>query len=341
MRAATALRVLGILGALVAPGAGAQQDHGDLLRAPERIEWDAGALYDGRFADGTPFLIALPYAEPEELPRAARGLMDGAYWTPRRFTGHALPLMAQDGPAGTQVLAMAPDSGAAAQERFAIVLGKDKRDGKGSLTSASGEELAFTLERSVVYRAVALTRPGPAPQADGEPRAFVFTALFPLLGQDAPDEWVRAMAGRCQADLECRNQVAVRWRSKGQLSLEASNWSYSDGAAHGAYRSAMRHYATAGGEAVHTRFTHFVAASAACRDRVSAALVDKLRAQGLSWPEEGALDMLQEPKFVPTPAGIEFHWDPYQVGSYAQGAPSVFLTRAELGDCAHNLPRED
>lgn len=339
MRTATASRILGALCALAAHAALAQPEHGDLLRAPERIEWDAGALYDGRFSDGAPFRIALPYPEPEGLPSAARGVMTGAYWSLRRFTGQALPLDAQQGAAGTQVLTVSSDSGAAAPERVEIAFGKDKRDGKGSWTSESGQQRTFTLRRSVPYRALALVRPGPQAQDGGERRPFVFTALFPQLGEGAPGEWVRAMAGRCQADLECHNRITVRWRSDEQLSLEASSWTYSDGAAHGNYRSAMRHYATADGEAVHTRFTNFVEAGAACRAKVSAALVAKLGAQGLSWPEEGALKLLQEPKFIPTPAGIEFHWDPYEVGSYVQGAPSVFLDRAELGDCAGNLPR--
>jgi len=340
IKPAPASCILGALCALALQAAAAQGQH-DLLHAPGRIEFDAGALYEGRFADGTPFQMALAYPEPDGLAEQARGLMQSAYWYPRRFTGQVAPLTAQDGPPGMQVLAVLPDSGAAAQERFAIALGADRRDGKGNWTSAAGKELTFTLKRSVRYRAVVLARPAPAAQAAGEERQFVFSALFPVFGERALDAWVRDVAGHCRADLECRNQVLVRWRSPGQLSLDASSWTYSYGAAHGNYRSGMRHYATADDAAVLTRFTAFVGASAACRDQVSAALVAKLDAQGLTWADQGALDYLAEPKFIPTPAGIEFHWDPYQVGSYAQGAPSVFLTRAELGDCAGSLPRYD
>jgi hypothetical protein len=39
-----------------------------------------------------------------------------------------------------------------------------------------------------------------------------------------------------------------------------------------------------------------------------------------------------------TPAGIAFSFDPYQVGPYAEGAPTVFLPRAELGGCVKSLP---
>jgi hypothetical protein len=40
-------------------------------------------------------------------------------------------------------------------------------------------------------------------------------------------------------------------------------------------------------------------------------------------------------------SGIAFSFDPYEVGPYAQGAPSVFLTRAQLGSCLRSLPAAD
>jgi hypothetical protein len=318
------------------------QDHGDLLQAAERIEWEAGGLYEGRLPDGTPFQVALAYPAPEGLPGNAGKIMDSTYWFPRDYTGKARSLAALEAAPDRLELAPLLDSGVQGPERFAVDLDADRSGGKGSWRQAEDEEArSFSLKRIVTYRAVALTRPSPQAQAEGSDQPFVFSAVFPVFGDEALDAWVREMAGRCDADTECTNKVLVRWHSKGQLSLDASAWTFGYGAAHGNYSSSMRHYALGGGKPVHTRFTGFVDAGTACREKVSATLVGKLAAQGLSWAEQGALDVFKEPKFIPTPAGIEFHWDPYEVGSYAQGSPSVFLTRDELESCARNLPHYD
>jgi len=330
-------RVLATVLATAAQMAAAQ----DLLQAPERTGWDAGGLYQARLADGTPFQIELAYQAPAGLPKDAAGIMDSGYRHPLTYTGKTLPLAAVTALEGRLVLAPLLDSGAQGEERLSIVLGADRLVGTGSWKAVDGKEQAFTLRRLVLYRAVALTRPSPQAQRAGSNRPFVFAALFPVLKDQGAGKWVREMAGRCDADLECTNKVLVRWYSKGQLSLDASSLTYGYGAAHKQYRSGMRHYAMANGEAVHHRFTAYVAPSLACRQKVSTLLVARLQARGLSWAEQGALDYLDQPKFIPTPAGIEFHWDPYEVGSYAQGMPSVFLTRAELGECATNLPRPD
>lgn len=327
--------------ALSAAPAGAQE-HGDLLGAPERIEWDAGGLYEGRFPDGTPFQVALAYSAPAGLPGNAAAIMEPGYWFPRDYTGKARKLASLEAPPGVTNLAPLLDSGAQAPDRFSIVLDADHRGGKGSWTQEEpARTLPFSLTRIILYRAVALTRPSPEAQAEGSDQPFVFSALFPVFRDEALAAWVRDMAGRCDADTECTNKILVRWHSQGQLSLDASAWTFGYGAAHGNYRSSMRHYALAGGKPVHTRFTAFVDAGTACRQKVSAGLVAKLGAQGLSWAEQGALDVFKEPNFIPLPGGIEFHWDPYEVGSFAQGIPSVFLSREELGSCVTNLPRYD
>lgn len=318
------------------------QDHGDLLQAPERIEWEAGGLYQGRLADGALFQVALAYPAPGGLPGEAAKIMTSAYWFARDYTGKGRTLALLKAPPGTMELAPLLDSGAQGPERFAVDLDADRRGGKGSWRQAQDKQAqSFSLKRIMAYRAVALTRPSPQARAEGSDQPFVFSAVFPVFRDAALDAWVRDMAGRCDADLECTNKVLVRWHSKGQLSLDASAWTFGHGAAHGNYRSSMRHYALGGGKPVHTRFTHFVDAGTACRDKVSAALVARLAAQGLSWAEQGALDVFKEPKFIPLPSGIEFHWDPYEVGSFAQGIPSVFLARAELAGCVRNLPHGD
>lgn len=341
MKRVSCVEVSWVASALLALAAGSvtAQENGDPLQAAERIEWDAGGLYEGRLPDGAPFQVALAYPAPSGLPGEAGKIMANSYWFLRDYGGTPRMLSVLDAAPGTLHLAPLLDSGAQGPQRFAIVLDADGRGAKGSWTQAEGDKgLPFSLKRLVRYRGVALTRPSPEAQAEGSDQPFVFAALFPVFRDRALNEWVRGMAGRCDADLECTNRVSVRWYSKDQLSLDASAWTYSHGAAHHQYHSETRHYAMKDGAAIHSRFTAFAAPSTECRQQVSAALVAKLGAQGLSWAEQGALDVFKEPKFIPTPAGIEFHWDPYEVGSFGQGIASVFLTRDELGSCASNLP---
>lgn len=289
-----------------------------LLDTHGRIEWEAGGLYAATLPDGTQVRLALPYPEPAGLPEGGEKVMESGYWMPARYTGQVQPFTPE--------------------QQLALSFDADRRSGKAEWTPPQGKRVTLSLTRLLPYRAVAFTRPSSEAKAAGSDQQFVFSALYPVIGAPAVDEWVRTMAGRCSADLSCTNRVTVRWHSPGQLSLDAGSWSYNAGAAHENYGSEMRHYVLGEGAPVHTRFTAYVAPSAACRDKVSGLLIVKLEDQGLAWARDGALDELQEPKFIPVASGIEFHWDPYQVGSFAQGTPSVFLTRAELGECATHLP---
>jgi len=313
--------IIGALMMALGPGAVAD-DAPSLLDTHGRIAWDAGGLYAATLPDGTRVQFALPYPEPAGVPLEGNKVMEGGYWMPATFTGQVQPFTPE--------------------QQLAVTFDADRLGGKAEWTPPqSAKRLTLTLERLVPYRAVAFTRPSPEAKAEGSDQQFVFSALYPVVGDAAVDEWVRGVAGRCSADLSCANRVTVRRHEQGQLSLEAASWSYNYGAAHGNYASEMRHYAVKDDAYVHTRFTAYVAPSEACRDKVSGLLVVKLEEQGLSWARDGALDDLREPKFIPVAKGIEFHWDPYQVGSFAQGMPSVFLTRKELGDCALNLAQPD
>jgi len=130
----------------------------------------------------------------------------------------------------------------------------------------------------------------------------------------------------------------VTWNSASLKSLSAGIWDYNLGTAHGNYYSRIRHYQPEDRNWKELKLNSFIVQSQACYAKVSALIVAKLTAQDLSSAKNGALSTSNEPKFKPTPVGISFEFDPYEVGSYAEGAPSVFLTRAELGNCAKNLP---
>lgn len=328
----------GLLLAAVLPAAQAWEPNPEnFFAARDRVEWDIGGLYEGRFSDGTPFQLQLVYRKPDQLPADVAEALDNRYWYPRHFTGKVLVLKADARQAGRVALSLMPGPHVQGQESFSGTISSDKLEGKGNWTSGT-KRLSFSLKRIALYRAVAVSRPSPEAKAEGSERPFLFTAVYPVVGERAVDDWIHSRVASCGADLECFNKVEIRWQSKGLLSLDASSWDYNLGAAHGNYSSTMRHYAVDAGGWRQVGLSSFLDAGAACRTRVSSAIQAKLRADELSWPEHGALNDKRDPKFIATPKGIEFHWDPYEVGSYAQGAPSVFLTRPELGGCVKALP---
>jgi hypothetical protein len=317
----------------------------DFLKAPDRIQWQAGALYDGRFEDGTRFQIQLAYPQPASLPKEAPPFA-ASYWYPKHFTGTVLALRDTGHTPGTLRLSVQPDAGKAATEDFTIVLSPDRQSGRGTWTSSAlHKQMAFSLQRSVVYDYVVVKRPAPVEARSGDPeRSFVFAAWFPVLGDADADAWVREQAGKCSGDLECMNGVQVRWKSRSLLSLDASVWEYNYMTPHGNGGSTTRQYSLDQGRLRPVGLDAFVDTGSSCVSRVTAGIVAQLRAQQLPWAEEWAK---QAPltkawlKFMPTASGIVFSFDPYEVGPYSEGAPSVFLTRTQLGSCLRSLPAAD
>lgn len=319
--------------------------HEDFLHAADRVEWQAGGLYDGHFEDGTHFQIQLAYARPASVGDRVLPLPE-SYWYPMHTTGTAFPLRDIERAAGQLRLALQPNPNLPAGETFTIALSPDKQSGRGSWTSATlHKQMAFTLQRAVVYDYVAVKRPGPPDAIKDEPdRNFLFAAYFPVLGDADADAWIREQASLCDGDLECANGVQVRWQSRGLLSLEASAWNYNYMAPHGNVESATRQYRVDQGRLTPAGFDAFVEPNPACTSRVTAAIVKRLQAQQLAWADQWAEHAPVEKKwlkFTPTASGIAFHFDPYEVGPYMQGAPSVFVTRAQLGSCVRYLPEGD
>jgi hypothetical protein len=93
----------------------------DFLKAPDRIEWQAGGLYDGRFEDGTRFQIQLAYPRPGTVPKSALPFAE-YYWYPKRFTGQVLVLNRIEGSGNAVHLAVQPDSRVPADESLTIAV---------------------------------------------------------------------------------------------------------------------------------------------------------------------------------------------------------------------------
>jgi hypothetical protein len=315
----------------------------DFLKAQDRIEWQAGGLYDGRFEDGTRFQIQLAYPRPGSVPAGVTPFTE-SYWYPQYLTGRTFMLKSAEGTGNAVRLVMPLDPRKQVEESFSIALAPDMLSGSGTWTSLRlRKQMRFSLQRAVVYDAVVVQRPAPPEARAGEPeRRFLFSAWFPVLGDRNADAWIREQAGKCQSDLECANRVNVTWKSRSLLSLDAEVWSYNSMATHGYGYSRTRQYRIDSAGLSPLGLDAFVDTGARCAARIVAAIATELRARNFSevdaWVKSEPLGPGKAPKFTPTPNGIVFHFNMYEVGSYMQGSPSVFLTYAQLAPCLRSLP---
>jgi hypothetical protein len=315
----------------------------DFLKAQDRIEWQAGGLYDGRFEDGTRFQIQLAYPRPAGVPAEVAPFAE-SYWYPQYLTGRTFMLKSAEGTGNAVRLVMPPDRRKQVEESFSIALAPDLLSGSGTWSSLRlRKQMRFSLQRAVVYDAVVVQRPAPTTaRASGPERRFVFSAWFPVVGAPNADAWIREQAGRCEGDLECANRVNVAWKSRSLLSLTAEVWSYDDMAAHGYGYSTTRQYRIDSAGLTPLGLDAFVDTGARCATRIVAAIATDLRARNVSkvdaWVNSAPLGPGKSPKFTPTPNGIVFLVDMIDVGSTMQGSPSVFLTYAQLGKCLRSLP---
>jgi hypothetical protein len=313
----------------------------DFLTARERIEWEAGGLYEGRFDDGAVFQIELAYPRPAGVSQRD-GEFFQSVWNPRHYDGQPTRLsMDEAARAGAPMrLKVLDEQDAARGAVYTVTLAADRASGRGVSSAPDGSQRAFTLRRNLSYTGIVVKRPAPPELADhGDYRehGFVFSTFFPVLGDPDADAWIRERAGICRDIGECQDQVHVRWRSPSLVSLDALAWGDSGGA-HGLGRSVTRQYRIEGGRMTALGLDDFVDPGPACRAALSAAIVGKLKAKGMSAADQ--VDARNPGKFTPTPEGIAFHFDSYEAGSYAQGAPTVFVPRAQMGGCVKYLPAE-
>lgn len=321
------------------------QTREDFLQAPDRIEWEAGGLYEGRFDDGTTFRIALAYPEPEAVPQRAAHAFAQSVWTPRHYTGTPSTLLAAGSANGQTRLAVANARGVASEETYAVTLTPDHASGRGVWSGPRiGEQRNFTLPRSVTFVGVVVARPASAELAAFSDyyreHGFTFSSVFPVLGNRDADEWIRDEAGICQDSGECANAVRIDWQSPSLVSLQALIWGDSGGA-HGNGYSVTRQYGIDNGAMTQLALDDFIDPGAACRNQVTKSIAASLHKLDMRLPDPRGGDPWRGAKFTPTPDGIAFYYNSYEAGSYAQGAPTVFVPREEMAACSQHLPAAD
>jgi hypothetical protein len=315
----------------------------DFLKAPDRIEWHAGGLYEGRFENGTRFQMQLGYPRPATVPDRVTPFAE-SYWYPQYFMGRKFILKSAEGTRNAVRLVMQQDQRKPSEESFSIALAPDLMSGSGTWTNSRlRKQMRFSLQRALVYDAVVVQRPAPPEALERDPqRRFSFAAWFPVLGDADANAWIREQAGTCEGDLECANGVEVIWKSRSLLSLTAAVWSYNYMATHGYGYSSTRQYRIDSAGLHPLGLDAFVDTGAGCTAKIVKAIAADLRARKFSevesWLQTAPFGKNNPPKFTPTPNGIVFQFNMYEVGSYVQGSPSVFLTYAQLGQCLRKLP---
>lgn len=316
------------------------------MSRPNRTEWQAGGFYEGVFEDGTPFQLNLPYPMPKSIQRKEwePTSLNASYWYPRRFSGETILLKLksfQDNAFTIAGIAADKEGRSIEKEIFEGILSPDRMQATGVWTHIKGKKLTFTMSRTYEYRGVDLTLTTEAGRGYKPERPFIFSVIFPVFGESKVDRSITNIVSECEQDLECRNTVQVAWFSKASFSLTGSIWGYSEAMAHGNGYAIIQNYVTASSAPKHVALDHFINTSPGCLDRVSQKIVSALKKKGLSRAEDGTLQDWKHAKFLPTPLGILFDFDTYEVGAYVEGIPTVFIERGQFGKCLKDLPHHE
>lgn len=317
----------------------------DYLTHPKRLESAAGGLYAGTFEDGTPFMMSLPTIKtnPKTNKNAWSSTLPAHYWYPRKFSGKSISLGLQSVTGNTYQMTVThydeKSNHILVDETFDLALSADQSNGKGEWARAKpSKQMSFTLHKVVEYKQISVSLPYQYEEQTPSNKTFEFSAVFPVFG-DSRDQWVKKLAASCDFDRECTNTITAVWYSPSLMTLYASVWGFGDGAAHGNGYSQFQHYDTSGAKPKPVQLDFFINTSANCINSLSEKAIALLDKQGLSSPEHGAIDNWKKRvNYLVAPTGIVFNFDPYEVGTYAEGAPSVFIDKAKIGKCLKQLP---
>jgi hypothetical protein len=316
------------------------------LKHPNRIEWQSGGFYEGMFEDGTPFQMNLPYPSLISIRvHWVPASVTASYWYPRRFKGDTISFKIKwisDNSFSITVQNLVKKGNTVTEETFDGVTSPDKTDVHGHWKLVKKQKnMSFSMKRLFVYKGIDVSLPCDEGIDVEPPCTFVFSASFPVIDNPKVDKWITDLVSECGQDVECRNSLEVAWFSKDLLSFRGWNWGFSHQMAHGYGYSTYRHYDTAGTAPRPVKFDNFIKTSDSCLKKISNSIISTLKKQKYSGAEDGEISDADNVKFLPTPSGIQFNFDPYDVGTYLEGAPNVFIERRKLGNCIKYLPRFD
>ena len=314
------------------------------LKHPNSIEWKAGGFYEGIFEDGTPFQMNLPYPPPISIRvHWVPASVNATYWYPRRFTGAPISFEIKwisDNSFSITVQNHDKKGETVTDETFEGVASPDKTGVHGRWKSIKHKKnMSFSMKRAFVYKGIDVSLPCEEGIEVEPPCTFVFSASFPVIDNPKVDKWITDLVSECGQDMECRNSLEVAWFSKDLLSLRGWNWGFSHQMAHGYGYSTYQHYDTTGSAPRPVKFDNFIKTSDTCLKKISNSIISTLKKQKYSGAEDGEISDVDNVKFLPTPSGIQFNFDAYDIDTYLEEPPTVFIERRKLGNCIKYLPR--
>jgi hypothetical protein len=117
------------------------------------------------------------------------------------------------------------------------------------------------------------------------------------------------------------------------LSLRLDTYSYTGGA-HGNHLTQCHSFLWRDGLMHRVKLADFFRADSDWKSRACGVLLADLKRQKAEWPMGGEVNGFKADhfKFTVSPGGFEFYFDPYEVGSYAQGRFVVKVPFAEVKD---------
>ena len=103
----------------------------DFMSAHDRIEWNAGALYEGRFEDGSAFEIELAYPAPAGVSKRDADSFVQMVWEPHHYEGEPSGLFAVDAGGAAMRLKVLDEHSPEYGSIYAITLAPDRASGRG------------------------------------------------------------------------------------------------------------------------------------------------------------------------------------------------------------------
>jgi hypothetical protein len=226
--------------------------------------------------------------------------------------------------------------------------------GKATI-GTNGEAAPFSLHRT--YSELIFHPPDQSPRFHGDPPRFSFTARVPVLGntpfavavdknlrqseieqyqndlKENAETWRERWSHWINKDRSCYFSRDVNWRliyeSENQISLSRWDYCYSGGA-HGNLYITSRNFYLLNGQARPLYLEGFFKAPD-WRNVLVNRLVADLNRQGASCPSpETVEDEVETDNCAFDASGIEFRFQPYEVGCYAEGVYRSRIAWADL-----------
>ena len=144
-----------------------------------------------------------------------------------------------------------------------------------------------------------------------------------------------AEAGESLKHWSHHDSATIHYLSTDLISVRGSNWHFTGGA-HGNSYDFNLNYWWRNGKAKELELSDLFDSRKNWRVKVGRYIRQDLKKQGASWPPKTDPEAV-ETTFTFSPSGVEFHYPPYAVGSYAEGYYRVLVPYNVLHSVLHQI----